>query len=380
MLFYQTVFGVTHITDPNIVWTKTYGTANIEVGFSIHQTNDDGFIIVGETKLSESQNWDIYLIKTDGEGNVIWTKTYGDENDDFGRSVIQTPDGGYVIGGFTKSYMTGSVSIYLIRTYANGDTIWTRTYGGKSIGYICYDLLLTLDSSYIIAGTIFENDNEDIYVMKTDSTGEIIWTRTYGGTDQDWCWEIQQTTDNGYAIIGTTSSFGVGNCDVWLLKTDSLGDTLWTKTYGGTSWDNGLSVDQTDNDGYIITGQTNSFCTGGSDVWLIKTDCYGDTLWTKNHGGTGSDAGYSVLQTQDEGYIIVGNTDSLGLGSHDIYVIKTNANGERIWSTSYGGDNVSSGVSIIRTRDKGFIIVGNTISFGNNNRDIYALKILFNPR
>ena len=380
MLFYQTVFGPTHITGPNIVWTKIYGTANMEIGFSIHHTKDDGFIIVGETKLSESHNWDIYLIKTDGEGNVIWTKTYGNENDDFGRSVIQTPEGGYTIGGFTKSYTTGSVSIYLIKTNAKGDTIWTRTYGGKSTGYICYDVLLTPDSSYIIAGTIFENDNEDIYVMKINSTGEIIWTRTYGGADQDWCWEIQQTTDNGYAIIGTTSSFGIGDSDVWLLKTDSLGDTLWTKTYGGTNWDHGLSVHQIDNDGYIIAGQTNSFCTGGPDVWLIKTNCYGDTLWTKNYGGTGNDAGYSVLQTQDEGYIIVGNTDSFGTGTLDGYIIKTNANGERIWSALYGGDNISSGASIIRTRDKGFIIIGNTTSFSNNNRDIYALKILFNPR
>jgi hypothetical protein len=169
---------------------------------------------------------------------------------------------------------------------------------------------------------------QDVYLIKTDSVGNTLWTRTYGGFVGDEGWSVQQTSDGGYIITGYTASFGAGMLDVWLIKTNAFGDTLWTETYGDTLGDGGSSVQQTTDEGYIITGSTNSFGAGSHDVYLIKTDSLGDTLWTRTYGGIFTDWGQSVQQTLDGGFIIAGGTYSFGSGNTDVYLIKTDGNGQ----------------------------------------------------
>jgi hypothetical protein len=168
----------------------------------------------------------------------------------------------------------------------------------------------------------------DVYLIKVDSLGDTLWTKTYGLLLNDIGYSVQQTTDGGYIIAGETFSFGTGSSDVYLVKTDTLGNTLWTRTYGGTDWDGQPSVQQTTDGGYIIAGETFSFGSGSGDVYLVKTDTLGDTLWTRTYGGTDDDDGYSVQQTSDSGYIIAGHTKSFGAGSNDVYLIKTSVEGE----------------------------------------------------
>ncbi|MHA2277642.1 MAG: hypothetical protein ACXAC2_17820, partial [Candidatus Kariarchaeaceae archaeon] len=166
------------------------------------------------------------------------------------------------------------------------DTLWTKTFG---VG-LGYSVQQTTDEGYIITGCT----EGDVWLIKTDESGDTLWTKTFGGGDEDNGLSVQQTTDEGYIITGRTYSFGAGHADLWLIKTDESGDTLWTKTFGGGDKDNGLSVHQTADEGYIITGSTESFGAGDYDVWLIKTDESGDTLWTKTFGGGESDGGSSV--------------------------------------------------------------------------------------
>ncbi len=164
-------------------------------------------------------------------------------------------------------------------------------------------------------------------LFSSRSYAQQTWIRTYGGPNYDWSNSVQQASDGGYIISGSTNSFGAGSYDVYLVKTDSQGDTLWTRTYGGSHDDRGYSVQQTSDGGCIIAGYTSSFGEGYDDVYLIRTDASGDTLWTRTYGGTANDYGYSVQQTSDGGYITGGYTSSFGAGVWDVYLIKTDANG-----------------------------------------------------
>src|SRR3990172_2192199 len=259
---------------------------------------------------------------------TTFQKTFGGTSDDWGFSVQQTTDGGYIITGTITSFGAGYEDAYLIKTDASGNSLWTKTFGG-----ITYDVgnsvRQTTDGGYIIAGTTysFGVGNYDVYLIKTDANGNTLWTKTFGGTSSDEGYSAQQTTDGGFVITGYTGSFGAGNADVYLIKTNGSGDTLWTKTFGGIGIDYGLSAQQTTDGGYVIAGVTQSFGAGIDDVYLIKTDGNGDTLWTKIFGGTDIDEGYSVQQTTDGGFVITGYTGSFGAGNADVYLIKTDANG-----------------------------------------------------
>jgi hypothetical protein len=356
-------------------WWRTYGGTDRDVGYSVQQTSDSGYIIAGLTYSFGAGNFDVYLIKTSAAGDTLWTRTYGGTDDDRGYSAQQTSDGGYIIAGFSEFLGAEWYDVYFIKTDANGDTAWTRTCGGTGVD-AGRSVQQTSDGGYIIAGYTesFGAGNLDVYLIKTDASGDILWTGTYGGTGDDGGLSVQQASDGGYIIAGYTSSFGVGGRDVYLIKTSVSGDTVWTRTYGGTGDDGGLSVRQASDGGYIIAGFTEPFGAGDYDVYLIKTDASGDTLWTKTYGGTNNDYGSSVQQTSDGGYIIAGYTESFGAGNLDVYLIKTDASGDTLWTKTYGGTNNDYGSSVQQTSDGGYIIAGYTESFGAGNLDVYLIK------
>jgi hypothetical protein len=186
---------------------------------------------------------------------------------------------------------------------------------------------------------------------------DTIWTRYYGGQEfgqEDNGWSIQRTRDGGYAAFGKTESLGAGLSDFWLIRTDGYGDTLWTRTYGGTGWDDGYSARQTTDGGYILAGRTTSFGAGWGDVYLVKTDDVGDIVWTRTFGGSSDDFAFSVRQTEDEGYILVGGS------SNDVYLVKTDAEGNAIWEKRYGGVLYDAGYSVEQVPDGGYLVGGQT--------------------
>jgi hypothetical protein len=360
---------------PDILWTKTYGGDSYETGYSVQQTSDGGYIIVGSTWSFDAGFADVYLIKTDANGDTVWTKVYGGTNDDVGRSVQQTSDEGFIIVGGTRSFGAGYSDIYLIRTDTNGDAIWTKTFGGTDWDY-GRSVQQTSDGGFIVVGETgsFGEGGSDVYLIRTDTNGDAVWTKTYGGTADDYGYSVQQISDGGFIVAGELGSFGEGGTDVYLVKTDANGDTVWTKTYGGTTSDYGYSVQQTSDKGYIIAGETWSFGQGGADIYLIKTDANGDTIWTKTYGGANNDYGYSVQQTSGGGYIIAGETWSFGEGGADVYLIKANKNGNTIWTKTYGGTASDLGYSVKQTFNGGYIIAGKTSSFGAGLTDVYLIK------
>jgi hypothetical protein len=303
-------------------WERTYGGTDYDAGYSVQQTSDGGYIVAGETS-SFGNGIQVYLIKTNASGDTLWTKTHDVADVDAGWSVQQTQDGGYIVTGFTNTSVN-AVQVFLAKTNATGDTLWTKTYGGVRDDY-GWSVRQTQDTGYIVAGmTTSFGSIEQVYFIKTNVTGDTLWTKTYGGTGGDAGNSVQQTTDGGYVIAGYSDYF-VNGRQAYLIKTNSSGDTIWTRNFGGTSTEAGYSVQQTTDGGYIVAGYSNSY-GDGYQVYLVKTNASGDTLWTKTYGGAGWDWGYSVQQTTDGGYIGAGYAESFG-NSSQVYLIKTDENG-----------------------------------------------------
>lgn len=307
--------------------------------------------------------------------DTLWTRTYGGAHDDAGSSVIKTVDNGYLVTGTTASFGAGDRDIYVVKTDSMGNTQWTKTYGGTGLE-IGTSAQQTLDYGFIITGWTesFGAGSCDIYVVRIDSLGDTLWTRTYGGANAEYGNCVQHADDGLYVIVGSTYSFGAGGSDVYLLMIDDSGNVIWAKTYGGTENDVGRSVQQTFDRGYILVGDTRSFGTGDGDVWLVKTDTLGDTLWTRTYGygwPTSMD-GYSVTQTSDTGYVIAG-TALRTVGSSWVFCIKTDSQGDSLWTRIYSPGVYDRGNYVIETADGCYVVVGSTSAPVESY--IYLIKI-----
>jgi len=376
ILLFVIVFPLLSQNAPDTLWTRVIGGYQGDEGWSILQTEDNGYIIVGATSsYGAGGSEDVWLIKTDSNGDTLWTKTYGGIDGETGYSIQKTNDNGFIIAGITGSFPPGDSNVFLVKTDFNGNEQWNRVYGGNDSdsGWFVQQ---TNDGGFIIVGNTysFGLGGSDVWLIKTDENGNESWNQTYGGIGIDYGRSVLQTIDNGFLIIGGTEPFEFGNADVWLIKTDADGDTLWTKTYGGNDIDYGQSVQQTIDDGYILVGTTKSYGHGSWDVYLIKTNANGDTLWTNTFGGIGSESGWDVKQTLDGGFIIVGDTHFFGSGGDDVYVIKTDNLGNEIWFETYGCEDYDSGYSVQQTIDYGYIIAGYT-NIGSGAKNIYLIKL-----
>jgi hypothetical protein len=366
-------FTIASAQPPDTLWTKTFGGSDVDIGNSVRQTSDGGYIIAGDIYYYSSGYSDVYLIKTDELGRELWQQTYGENNWNYGECVQQTSDGGYIIAGTTYStYWTGSYNVYLIKTDAVGNELWSQTLGGSSVEY-GYSVQQTTDSGYIIAGktSSYGAGGSDVYLVKTDWLGSELWSSTFGGDSNEEGYSVQQTTDGGYIITGRTSSY-TGSWDVYLIKADESGSELWSQTLGGYDSDCGYSVQQSTDSGYIIAGWTSA---GAANVYLIKTDISGSEIWSQTFGGGSNDWGCSVQQTSDGGYIITGSTNSFGNYYYNIYMIKTDVLGNETWSQNFGGNSNELGYSGQQTSDGGYIAVGQTESYGAGGVDVYLIRL-----
>ncbi len=363
------------------LWTKVYGGSSYDVGASVQQTTDGGYIIGGRTNSygPDTPNYpNAYLIKTDSLGDTLWTGNYnGSSNVDVCYSVQQTSDNGYILVGYSFGYLYGYDDVFLVKTDSLGNALWQKGYGdstndeGKSVQQ-------TADGGYIITGRCdgpVWTPGGNVYLIKADSIGDTLWTKVYGGDSTDYGNSVRQTSDGGYIITGYTKSFGAGEANVWLLKTDSLGDTLWTKVYGGDSTDYGNSVRQTSDGGYIIVGNTKSFGAGEQNVWLLKTDSIGDTLWAKVYDYWYSSGASDIQITQDNNYIITGGCRISSSDSLDVLLMKINPSGDTLWTKTFGGNSTDGGASVQQTSNGGYIIAGYTKSFGAGDYDAYLINV-----
>ena len=308
---------------PDTLWTRTFGGVANDMGYDVESTSDGGYIITGWTQSFGAGGYDVYLIKTDAGGNLLWEKTYGGSEEDMGWSVIQTLDGGYIIAGYTYSFGDGDADVYLIRTDSFGDTLWTKTYGGDSTD-LGFSITTASDGGFVIAGRTqsFGVVGEEAYVIRADSNGDSLWTHTYGDTSHDLISHVEPTQDSGFIMVGSSLSFPEG--DYYVIRTNSNGDTVWVRNFGGEMTEWGYAIRETNDSNYVCVGWSDSYYPpNGNNIYFLKIDSFGDTIWTRLYGGNNSDAAFDMEITMDEGYIILGSTDSYGAGGEDVYLIKT---------------------------------------------------------
>jgi hypothetical protein len=315
---------------------RTFGN---NVHFSdVQQSSDNGFILTG---IINSADANVLLLKLDTIGNIQWAKSFDAISNDNGYCVRQTTDGGYIICGLDNGAVGITVDSYLIKTDANGNLQWSKSFGGDSLDlFSC--VRQSIDGGYIAAGATNSLGSVRSYLIKTNSTGDMQWSKTYGGNFHTEFFSVDPTSDGGYILSGTVDSTGIQYGDVYLLKIDSGGNPLWSKTFGGSKQEWGNCVLQTTDGGYIIGGFSNSFGVAVEDFYLIKTDIAGNLIWSKLYGGNGSNELRSMRQTSDGGYVLSGITTGFSTSGGAAYLVKTDGNGNLQWSATveYYGSSV----------------------------------------
>jgi hypothetical protein len=373
----KSVWAYTYPGGPDIVWQRKYGGLWTDIGTSVQQTSDGGYIVAGVTHLFEWTEGDVYLVKTDAEGDPVWTKTFGHWWGDEGRSVRQTSDGGYIVAGCASGDPSPYQWMYLIKTDPHGNRSWSKCVGTGYYRESGNSVRQTYDGSYIVVGSRYHDNwpelSREVYLVKISGSGNFLWQKVYGEVRIDeWGYEVEGTADSGYVIAGN-KELPSGDSDVYVIKTDRNGDVLWERTYGGDGADVGRSVKQTMDGGYVIAGETKSFGEGETDVYLVKTDESGNVLWERSYGGRSDDLGRSICTTSDGNYVVVGTTKSFGTGGEDVWLIKIDTNGNVIWAETYGRSDYDVGRSVEETSDGGYIIAGSTYSIGGR-RNVYLIK------
>ena len=350
------LFAISNFCSAQVTFQKAIGGVLPDWGNTARQTSDGGYIIAG-TGMAGPPDYIYlaYLIKANSNGDILWSKTFQSLYmvGDLGQDVRQTHDGGYAL--LRVSYLAAQYAS-LIKTDAAGDTLWIRHLHETLATAFSFEQ--TSDDGFIIVGdhgnhSIGAIDTVNALLVKISSDGDVVWSKSYGGLKNDVGYSVEQTNDNGYIMTGSATSFGSDSTDVYLVKTDAAGDTLWTRRYGGPGNDWGVTVKQTSDNGYIVAGNTNSFGAGGYDICLLKTNNNGNILWSKTYGGVGYDKASGIQITSDEGYLISGNSNSFG--AKGIYLIKTDKLGNIEWSKSIGG---SIAGSVQQTIDGGYVFTG----------------------
>lgn len=361
------------------LWTRAYGGAANDLAYSVCELDDGGFMICGGTESFGAGNWDVYILRTDRDGDTLWTRTYGGSDYDIAWELDQTADGHFVLAGETSSFGAGDRDVYLLKIDSQGDTVWTRTYGGSGFDRGT-GVTVTSDGRYAVSGRTasFGAGDSDAYLVIVNADGDTLGSRTYGGSQLDVAFSVEETQDSGFVLCGATASSGAGSYDYYLVKTDSQGDLEWARTYGGQGADWGHAAMPTADGGYIIVGAAMSFGHGQYDAYFVETDSAGDTTWTRVYGDMYMDAGNSVREIPDDGYIVAGVSGNLDAGAGELYLWRLDAGGDTLWARGYdrgGVNNYQMAGDIRATSDSCYIVVGEAETFGSSINDAWILKI-----
>lgn len=388
LLFSSDVFAQSNLRE------KIFAAPGDDNAFSIVRTFDGGYAVGGTTNSFGAGGKDVFLMRFDSQQNLLWSKSYGGTQDDYGLFLMQTMDSCLLLTGITRSFGAGSDDALVVKTDKDGNVLWSKAIGGTSNE----NLLRSIENangSFTFSGYTASTGSGggDMLLLSMDADGDTLWTKTYGGSVYDGGICVNHTSDNGYIFSGRVYSYGTGFRDVCLLKTDSVGNVQWFNTYGGIYTEEGMFVLQTLDGGYIVTGATETFtATGIFDVYTVKTDAVGNMQWSKTYSGDMIDASYFILEYPDSSLTILGFTDSynfqsprftselpphvLGADSSNVLMFRIDNDGNVIWARAFGGGYLDEAYSVIPSDSGGYVLAAYSESFSNtDSADIYLLNV-----
>ena len=358
---------------------KTFGGKENDVAKAVVKT-DDGYLIAGKSNsFAKRRYYDAYLIKIDKNGKKIWSRAYGGEDNDDAQGLTKYGKD-FVFIGSTESYGNDSLSYYFTKIDANGNIHWQKSYYRGERDYYHGNDIIADGKDLVIAGTErhlnFMSAKIDPLLFKINTEGDILWRSHYRGKDEDRAYAIV-SVDDGYLMAGTTETYGHGNFDSYVIKLDKNGKKVWFSAYGGDDDEAANDVIATD-DGYLLVGSTDSFGLNYKDVYVVKIDKKGKVQWEKSYGAKYDDEGFSVTKSPDGGYVIAGKTETRRNGA-DLYLFKIDDKGNQKWSRTYGDKGDDAGYDIVTAED-GYLIVGEKESVSSRYNDVWVLKVGFDGK
>lgn len=357
-------------------WEIYFGGNSDDIGQDIIQTQDWGFAATGFSQsFGADGDYDVYVIRTDVDGKLIWSKIYDEGFIEHGYSIIETPDKGLVVSGDIRPTQLTKSNAYLIRLDKNGVLLWSRQFGNANEDEQAFKVIATSNSpGYLLVGrtTNSTTGQSDVLLVKTDELGNQVWLKTLGGAGDDVGRSVTELAD-GYLVAGSSLNAANNTTDLYLVKTDFSGNEVWSKYFGAANdIDEGYDLVKTTDGNIAVVGYTGS----NSDVYLLKTTVAGDEIWSKTFDGDfgGTDQGYGLLETGNEDLVITGNTE-ISFFNIDALLAKTDKNGNLIWWRSLGrNSHVDEGAAVVETKKEGFIVVGYNSLFGNLLNDVSFFK------
>lgn len=372
----------TALAEPTVSWEMAYDSSGDDEFYAL--LIDDCYVLAGITNSSGFGHYDVWLIKTDSNGKMKWNRTYGGLYNDAAFTAIKTIDGGYALAGSTNSAGTRQSDIWqgtnrtdvlLVKVDSSGNMLWNQTYGGQSTDQ-CWSMVASDDGGYLLLCLTrsFGAGEEDVWLVKVNSAGDMEWSRTYGGSRAESVSTIVKANDGGYVLACSTISFGAGSSDVWLIKVDSSGNMLWNQTYGGSGVEYPNSLAATNDGGYVFAGSTSSTGAGSADVWLVKVDASGSMQWSQTYGGEIADYCESVVVTANGGYALACITQKPTFGDGEFWLINTDSVGNLVWNHTIANSAFHSSASLLTDSD-GSLVFGGTTRDSLGKRDFLLVKI-----
>jgi regulation of enolase protein 1 (concanavalin A-like superfamily) len=375
------------------VWHRTFGGVEGDYGSDIVECEDGGYAIIGGTMSMGAGETDAIIVRTDAEGNELWSQTYGSEGSDSALAMVECSTGGFAFTGYSRNGTLGRHNLWLVRTDASGNVLWERLYGGVDNDQ-GFGLIEVSTGGFAVVGITRSFGSVDprtlihtfdIWLLRTDTQGHLLWNRTYGGAADDISHSIVEVLDGGFAFSGEFNSsyqaLGGGpliesHPDAFIIRTDANGEALWNQTYGGTANDFSRAIVQLDDGSFAISGFTNTASEDPYDGLFIRANSSGYNMFQTTHGSAKDDFFQAIITCDSTGFVLAGYTYLSD--SADLWLIRTNTDGTPLWVRTFGGpedDLIRAG---IQSQD-GFVLTGYTFSFGAGSRDIWLVKISDSP-